>query len=697
MTAERGGEGAADPQTDPGVGRSGRSARMARMLPDGRRLGAHLPLGGGMVKAVERAHAIGANALQVFGDNPTAWRRRAEPPKEQPAFREKLRELDIGPVAVHAAYLVNLAGRQADFFERSVEVLKHDVDGAPGFGAQFVNVHAGSHRGAGRILGAAYLAEGVHRVLSETDGGPDAPLLVIENSAGGGDTMGSTLEELAEIAEAIAGQRVAPARVGFCLDAAHAWGAGYRISEPDEVDALVERFDALIGLDRLAMVHLNDTRSGLGSRTDRHEHIGAGQIGEAGLRRLLVQPRLAGVTYILETPGMEDGYDAVNVGRALDLAAGRSLAPLPPEAFELRRDSSRVAPAEAADEPDDARANPQDGAEAEQPAPAARPRPRRDASLRQVLSDRRTVGGVPARELLGLVAILAVAAVLRFIDLPGRGQWEADQGHDMLVLYQLTQLGQWPLVGPPTSIGDFHHGVLYYYVLAPAAWLSAADPVAVTAEIALAGVAAVAVTWWLARSIGGPIAGLVAGALMAVSASAVEESTFIWNPNLVPLASAIAFAGAWRAWSADEARPIAWIVAFGGAIATMHFHVLGVILAPAIVAPWILDVRRRSGAERRRLLLAGAAGIGLLLLSYVPLAIQLASTDFGEVRSAIGVRDGRRRAVGDEPPGPDRRDRPAGAGVAAHRPADRRACRRDPRRGGRRRGDRLAVHRGVGQ
>jgi len=244
------------------------------------------------------------------------------------------------------------------------------------------------------------------------------------------------------------------------------------------------------------------------------------------------------------------------------------------------------------------------------------------------------------RELLGLAAILAVAAVLRLIDLPARGQWEADQGHDMLVLYQFTQLGQWPLVGPPTSIGDFHHGVLYYYALAPAAWLSAADPVAVTAEIALAGVAAVAVTWWLARSIGGSIAGLVAGALMAVSASAVAESTFIWNPNLVALTSAIAFAGAWRAWSADEARPIAWIVAFGGAIATMHFHVLGVILAPAIIAPWILDVRRRSGAQRRRLLLAGAAGVALLLLSYVPLAIQLASTDFGEIRSAIGFLTG---------------------------------------------------------
>jgi deoxyribonuclease IV len=346
---------------------------MAAMLPNGRRLGAHLPLGGGMVKAVERAHAIGASAIQIFGDNPTAWRRREEPPKEQPAFRERLRELDIGPVAIHAAYLVNLAGRQADFFERSVEVLRHDVESAPGFAARFLNVHAGSHRGAGRPAGTAQIAEGIGRVLAETPDTSDAPMIVIENAAGGGDTIGSTVEELADIAEAIGDRGIEPVRVGFCLDAAHAWGAGYRISEPDEVDALVDRFDELIGLDRLVMVHLNDTRAGLGSRTDRHEHVGAGQIGPEGLRRLLLQPRLGRATYYLETPGMEDGYDAVNVARALDLAAGRDLAPLPPEAFELRRDrgrGARAAPAEPAD--DHAEPGMGDGA-AEAPEPAADP------------------------------------------------------------------------------------------------------------------------------------------------------------------------------------------------------------------------------------------------------------------------------------------------------------------------------------
>jgi 4-amino-4-deoxy-L-arabinose transferase-like glycosyltransferase len=252
-----------------------------------------------------------------------------------------------------------------------------------------------------------------------------------------------------------------------------------------------------------------------------------------------------------------------------------------------------------------------------------------------VLPDRRSVAGVPLRELIALAVILGIAAILRFVALPARGQWDADQGHDMLTLLAMTQSGELPLLGPPTSIGDVHHGALYYYLLAPAAWLSNADPVAVTAMIALAGVAAVAVTWWLGRSIGGTVAGLVAALLMAVSASAVEESTFIWNPNLIPLASSIALVAAWRAWSGDVARPLAWVVAFGGAIVTMHCHVLGSIFLPAIVVPWVLDVRRRDGAERRRLLLAGAAGLLLLVLSYVPLLIHEVEFNFSETRAAI--------------------------------------------------------------
>lgn len=317
---------------------------MARMLPDGRRLGAHLPLGKGMVKAAERAHEIGANAIQIFGDNPTAWRRRAEPPGEQAAFRDRLAALDIGPVAVHAAYLVNLAGPDAAFFERSVAVLAQDVRSAPGFGARFVNVHTGSHRDTGVETGTARLADGVARVLDEVPGGPDAATLVLENSAGGGFGLGTTVEELAGIAEAIGRRGVADSRVAFCLDVAHLWAAGYRLSDPRETDALVDAFDRRIGLDRLALIHLNDSKTAVGSRLDRHEHVGAGGIGEAGMAHLLTHPRLRHVAYILETPGMDDGYDAVNMDRARALAEGRPLVPLPPEAMNLRGSRARTPP-----------------------------------------------------------------------------------------------------------------------------------------------------------------------------------------------------------------------------------------------------------------------------------------------------------------------------------------------------------------
>jgi deoxyribonuclease IV len=317
---------------------------MATMLPDGRRLGAHLPLGSGMVRAVERAAEIGASAIQIFGDNPTAWRRRVEPPREQPAFRARLAELDIRPVTIHAAYLVNLAGPDPDFFERSVEVLTRELQMAPGFGAAFVNVHTGSHRDTGVRAGTERIAEGVARSFASSDDKPDAAVLLLENSAGGGFGLGATVEELAGIAAAIAACGIPDRRVGFCLDTAHAWGAGYRLSDPGAIDDLLAEFDTRIGLERLRILHLNDSKSELGSHLDRHEHIGAGQIGEVGMAHLLRHPRLAHVTYYLETPGMDEGYDAINIGRAIALAEGRPLAPLPPGAMTLRGSRARTAP-----------------------------------------------------------------------------------------------------------------------------------------------------------------------------------------------------------------------------------------------------------------------------------------------------------------------------------------------------------------
>jgi deoxyribonuclease-4 len=299
-----------------------------------------------MVKAVERAHAIGADTIQVFADNPTAWRRRPEPPRELPAFQERLVALEIEPVAIHAPYLINLSRPDDLFFDRSVRVLANDLRAAPGFRARFFNVHIGSHMGSGVDAGVARLADGLRLSLAEVDETPQATMVVLENAAGGGFGLGTNVRELAAIREAVAARGIPDRRVGFCLDAAHAWASGVDLANPDATDAFLADFDAAIGLDRLVMVHLNDSKAERGSKVDRHEHVGAGRIGAAGLAHLLCHPSLAHVAYYLETPGMDVGYDAVNVARARDLAAGRPLADLPPEAFTLRGSRSRSGPSQ---------------------------------------------------------------------------------------------------------------------------------------------------------------------------------------------------------------------------------------------------------------------------------------------------------------------------------------------------------------
>jgi deoxyribonuclease-4 len=302
-----------------------------------------------MVRAVERAAAIGATALQVFADNPTAWKRRAAPPAELPAFRAALARHEIGPVAIHAAYLVNLAGPDRELAARSATVLEAELRAAPGYGATFVNVHTGSHRDTSVGAGIRRTARAIARLMDRVEDGPDAAVLVLENSAGGGWAVGSSISQLARIADAAGRLGVPEHRLGFCLDTAHAWGAGFRLDRPAGVDRLLATFDERIGLGRLRMVHLNDSRAERGSRTDRHEHLGAGRIGGAGLGHLLRDPRLRHVPFILETPGMDEGYDAVNVARARALLVGDALEALPEVAFRLpsRRARSAAAPDDA--------------------------------------------------------------------------------------------------------------------------------------------------------------------------------------------------------------------------------------------------------------------------------------------------------------------------------------------------------------
>ena len=303
----------------------------------------HLALGKGLRRAAERAGEIRAGAVQVFVDNPTAWKRRIRPPKHLDYFRDRLREIDVQPVAVHASYLVNLAGPELGFRTSSIEVLASDMAAAAGYGATIVNVHTGSHRETSVSDGIERVASGVAEVVARSPG--SGPTVVLENAAGGGWSVGVTIEEHQRIAERAEALGVPQSRLGFCLDVAHAWGAGVAMDDPEAIDAWLEEFDARLGLGRLALVHFNDSRSERGSRTDRHEHVGAGQIGERGLRHLLTHPSLVDVPFVMETPGMDEGYDLVNMDRARALIAGERLAQLPPEAFLFKRRSAASAPA----------------------------------------------------------------------------------------------------------------------------------------------------------------------------------------------------------------------------------------------------------------------------------------------------------------------------------------------------------------
>jgi len=247
----------------------------------------------------------------------------------------------------------------------------------------------------------------------------------------------------------------------------------------------------------------------------------------------------------------------------------------------------------------------------------------------------------PGRLELGvLLAILVLAALTRLPGLDVRGAWDADQGHDMIVLDALIHRGEVPLLGPRTSVGTFHHGAVYYYLLAPAAVISNADPVAVTAEIALIGIGAVGAVWWLARLIGGPLAGISAGLLAAVSPAGIDESTFIWNPNLIPFAAAVAYAAALHAW--QSGRPRWWLLSALGAMVTMQCHVLGVIALLPLVIAYLADVRRRRAASTGigALLRAGLGGVAIIVAGYLPLVVNELTHDFAETRAILDYLEG---------------------------------------------------------
>jgi deoxyribonuclease-4 len=272
----------------------------------------------------------------VFADNPTAWRRKAEAPPDIEAFRVALDDAGVGPLAVHAPYLVNLASPDPALLERSREVMVAELRMGERYGARYVNVHIGSHKGEGLAEGLERAGEMVARILDDVPPSAHAPMLVLEDSAGQGDSVGVTMAELGAILHSAEAHGVDPARLAVCLDTAHLWGAGYAIDSTDGVAALIKELREHVGIERLAMIHLNDSRAGLGSHVDRHEHVGGGRIGPAGMAAMLHHPALTKVPMVLETPGMDTGWDAVNMDRVRRLLAGTELPELPPEAYQAR-------------------------------------------------------------------------------------------------------------------------------------------------------------------------------------------------------------------------------------------------------------------------------------------------------------------------------------------------------------------------
>jgi deoxyribonuclease-4 len=270
------------------------------------KVGAHVGASGGLTTAFERAQAIGAETIQIFGAPPQTWRRRNIRPEECEAFRARMAETGIEPVFLHGVYLINLATETPEQLDKSTEALAGDLKLASAIGAKGVIFHVGSHKGVGFARVLPQIAKALRKVLKET---PDDAWIILENSAGQGGSVGSKFAELG----AIMG-KVKRARLKVCVDTEHAFAAGYNLAERAGLDAAMEEFDREIGLEQLVAVHANDSKIALGGGVDRHDNIGAGHIGKAGFEVIMAHAAFRDVPFLLEVPGFEnEGPDKRNV------------------------------------------------------------------------------------------------------------------------------------------------------------------------------------------------------------------------------------------------------------------------------------------------------------------------------------------------------------------------------------------------
>ena len=275
-------------------------------------LGGHCS--GGIKKALENAHGFGMDAVQLFAQSPRAWRFPEHDPADLEAFKRRREELGIEAVTIHALYLLNLASPKDEFYEKSVTTLRSTMDAACAIEADAVVFHVGSHLGSGF---EAALERVVPALLLCLERCSETTWLCMENTAGAGGTIGRSLDELEAIYEA-AGRHE---RLGVCLDSCHLFASGYDITDRAVLDDLLAELDERIGLDRLRCLHVNDSKTPLGSNRDRHDNIGDGLMGEK-LGVFLGHPKLQGLPALLEVPGTTGhGPDAEQMTKLRELHA----------------------------------------------------------------------------------------------------------------------------------------------------------------------------------------------------------------------------------------------------------------------------------------------------------------------------------------------------------------------------------------
>ncbi len=278
------------------------------------RFGAHVSTAGGVSKAFQRAEDVGCDTMQIFTRNNNRWATKPLDPKEIQRWRERWRQSPVRPVVSHASYLINLASSDDALWRKSIDAFVDELERAEALGLLGVVLHPGSPKEDGEAYGIRRIAQALDICHHRTAG--FKTLTLLETTAGTGKHLGYRFEQLAAMRAAAAD----PERVAVCFDTCHVFAAGYEIRTPEGYAQTMNAFDQTIGLDLLKCFHFNDSKFDLGSRKDRHEHIGKGFIGLDGFRHIINDPRFEHVPMILETPKSKDMHEDVE-----NLAVLRSL------------------------------------------------------------------------------------------------------------------------------------------------------------------------------------------------------------------------------------------------------------------------------------------------------------------------------------------------------------------------------------